>query len=156
MKKILTLLSILILICALNINSNAQNVKDYFIYEIPVKSPISWSGLFIKIVNKDSVEIQSFSVKHRNYKFKKLEMGAVDREKMSYELLENGNLIFGDKTANNKENFKLKYSYTTKGKLFRYKSIYERFFGDDFLNLSNDEKRLRLNKFDDSDLHKFE
>ena len=99
---------------SLNINLNAQNVKDYFIYETPIKSPLSWSGLFIKIVNKDSVETQSFSVRHRNYNFKKLEMGAVEREKMSYDLLENGNLIFRDKTANSKENSKLKYTLQRK------------------------------------------
>ena len=61
----------------------------------------------------------------------RLENGRSYKEKVSYKLLENGNLSFGKKIAYSTENFKLR-----KSKTIKYNGLYD-LLGDDFLNQSN-------------------
>lgn len=143
MKSLLIILQILLLTGPLHIHSKEQKNETYFIFETPRKVPGKVVLNFLKINNNDEIEIKSFVIWFSRKGINKLSDGWSNKEKISYKLLENGNLSFGDKIAYSTENFKLSNSMSRRGEPIKGIGVYD-LLGEDFLNQSNDEKRLSL------------
>ena len=145
MKSLFIIFQILILTGFLNIDSKAQSIEEYFIFETPRKVPGKVVLNFLRIKDNNEIDIESFVIWVSRKKINKLNYGRSNKEKISYKykLFENGDLSFGDKIAYSTESFRLRNSISRKGNPIKGIGVYS-LLDEDFLNQSNVEKRLGL------------